>query len=74
MRLKPAAGRAVRDPVKGALLPEEGMDIELDAFWRRRLRDGDVEIATLNHPGTGESAVPTTTASTTKKNSTKVTS
>lgn len=73
MKLKPVAGRAVRDPAKGALLPEEGMDIELDAFWRRRLRDGDVEIVTLDQPGTGGSVIPTTTASTTKKNSTKVT-
>lgn len=42
MKLKPAEGRAVRDPVKGTLLPADGAEVTLDAFWRRRMRDGDV--------------------------------
>lgn len=42
MKIKPAEGRAVRDPVKRTLLPADGADVTLDAFWRRRLRDGDV--------------------------------
>ncbi|MGP3594311.1 DUF2635 domain-containing protein [Vagococcus sp. WN89Y] len=46
MKIKPTAGRAVRDPVKGTLLPEEGADVENSPFWRRRLRDGDVELVT----------------------------
>lgn len=72
MKLKPAAGRAVRDPAKGTLLPAEGAEVELDAFWRRRLRDGDVEMISLDQTGTGESktAVTTTTANTTTANTT----
>lgn len=47
MKLKPAEGRAVRDPVKRTLLPADGADVTLDVFWRRRLRDGDVvEVTT----------------------------
>lgn len=46
MKIKPTTGRAVRDPVKGTLLPEEGADVENSPFWRRRLRDGDVERVT----------------------------
>lgn len=46
MKLKPAEGRAVRDPVRCTLLPADGAEVTLDAFWRRRLRDGDVVEAT----------------------------
>lgn len=46
MKLKPSAGCAVRDPVKGILLPAEGDEVGDSLFWRRRLRDGDVEIVT----------------------------
>lgn len=46
MKLKPAEGRAVRDPVKRTLLPADGAEVTLDAFWRRRMRDGDVVEAT----------------------------
>ena len=42
MFLKPTAGRTVRDPVKGTLLPEEGAEVPKSTFWDRRLRDGDV--------------------------------
>ncbi len=47
MWVKPAPGRAVRDPAikdrRHNLLPAEGKDVpEFDPFWQRRLRDGDV--------------------------------
>jgi len=42
MLVKPTAGRTVRDPVKGTLLPEEGAEVQESTFWNRRLRDGDV--------------------------------
>lgn len=42
MFVKPAAGRAVRDPVKGTLLPEDGAEVPESMFWIKRLRDGDV--------------------------------
>ncbi len=44
MFVKPNPGRAVRDPVKGLLLPESGADVPDSGFWRRRLRDEDVSI------------------------------
>jgi len=46
MKLRPVSGRAVRDPVKRTLLPDTGAEVTLDSFWRRRLRDGDVEEVT----------------------------
>lgn len=45
MRVKPAEGRAVRDPLTKALLPAAGRDVPDNQFWRRRLRDGDVVSA-----------------------------
>lgn len=69
MKLKPAEGRAVRDPVKRTLLPEDGADVTLDAFWRRRLRDGDVvevttDTATAETTSTATSKAKTSTAAT----------
>lgn len=43
MFVKPAPGRAVRDPRTYELLPEDGRNVPDDSFWLRRLRDGDVE-------------------------------
>lgn len=45
MRVKPAEGRQVRDPVTKQLLPAAGRDVPDNQFWRRRLRDGDVVFA-----------------------------
>ncbi|EKN3827431.1 TPA: DUF2635 domain-containing protein [Yersinia enterocolitica] len=47
MFVKPTAGRAVRDPVKGTLLPESGSEVPDNAFWRRRIQDGDVVQASV---------------------------
>jgi hypothetical protein len=45
MKVKPAPGRAVRDPQqKYRLLPEQGGEVPDNAFWQRRLRDGDVVL------------------------------
>lgn len=41
VHLKPAEGLKVRQP-DGQVLPEEGKEVELTTYWRRRLRDGDV--------------------------------
>jgi hypothetical protein len=38
----PADGRAVPDPEAGDLLPLEGREVPDNAWWRRRLADGDV--------------------------------
>jgi hypothetical protein len=46
MKVKPAPGRAVRDPSNMQLLPEDGREVPNNQFWQRRLRDGDVvEVA-----------------------------
>lgn len=54
MKVKPIAGRAVRDPVKGILLPESGAEVQDSPFWRRRLRDGDVELMAKKAISKGE--------------------
>lgn len=38
----PADGRAVPDPEAGDLLPADGREVPDNAWWRRRLADGDV--------------------------------
>ena len=43
MFVRPAEGRAVRDPTSRALLATEGEEKPDTRFWRRRLRDKDVE-------------------------------
>lgn len=66
MKLKPANGRAVRDPVKGTLLPETGADVVVDSFWRKRLRDGDVvEVTDTATTSTATTTTASSTASTT---------
>ena len=42
MTVYPAAGRVVPDPQAGGTLAAEGRDVPRDAYWLRRLRDGDV--------------------------------
>ncbi|HEX5276491.1 MAG TPA: DUF2635 domain-containing protein [Fluviicoccus sp.] len=41
--IKPVTGRRVRQP-DGELLPEAGKTVVWNAFWERRLRDGDIEL------------------------------
>ncbi len=43
-RIQPAPGRQVRQP-DGTPLPEEGLDVVLTSYWRRRRDDGDIVIA-----------------------------
>lgn len=38
----PAEGLRVPDPVLRDHLPEAGREVPRDAYWMRRLRDGDV--------------------------------
>lgn len=41
--LKPnKPGLIVRNPINGLPLPASGLTVELNSYWRRRLRDGDV--------------------------------
>lgn len=46
MRVKPADGRIVRDPMRGDDLPVDGRDVPRNVYWRRCVQSGDVvEIA-----------------------------
>ncbi|KGU84829.1 DUF2635 domain-containing protein [Pseudomonas mediterranea] len=40
----PASGRSVPDPEASDLLPAEGREVPDNAWWRRRLADGDVTL------------------------------
>lgn len=40
----PASGRSVPDPEAADLLPSEGREVPDNAWWRRRLADGDVTL------------------------------
>ena len=42
--VKPAAGRLVREPVSKRPLPEKGAWVAKNAFWTRRIKDGDVSV------------------------------
>lgn len=42
LHVKPAEGLKVRDPLRNDHLPVEGREVENNAYWRARLRDGDV--------------------------------
>lgn len=45
MRVKPAiAGAVVRDPTTLQRLPDEGAEVGLTGYWRRRLEQGDVVL------------------------------
>ncbi|MFH5255780.1 DUF2635 domain-containing protein [Burkholderia semiarida] len=46
MRVKPADGRIVRDPLRGDDLPADGRDVPRNVYWCRCVQSGDVvEIA-----------------------------
>ena len=44
MFVQPMKGRAVHDPARGDLLPEEGRNVDESQYWYRRERDGDIEV------------------------------
>lgn len=71
MRVKPADGRIVRDPLRGDDLPADGRDVPRNVYWRRCVQAGDaIEIAesddavALSEPAAAEvaEAVPGGTA------------
>lgn len=47
VHVKPAEGRAVPDPARGGeLLPAQGQEVPLTAYWQRRINDADVIVGT----------------------------
>ncbi|HCX4700510.1 TPA: DUF2635 domain-containing protein [Escherichia coli] len=44
MFVHPMKGRAVHDPARGDLLPEEGRNVDESQYWYRREIDGDIKI------------------------------
>lgn len=44
VRIRPRPGVKIRDPRTLEHLPEEGKEVELDTYWRRRLKSQDVEL------------------------------
>ncbi|MDF9346388.1 DUF2635 domain-containing protein [Escherichia coli] len=42
LKIKPAAGKAIRDPLTMKLLASEGEEKPRNSFWIRRLAAGDV--------------------------------
>lgn len=62
MKVYPVPGRLVRDPVSGIELGADGLGVkDSDAFWLRRLADGDVTdtaVVTNNAPA-GKPEKPT---------------
>ena len=51
MYVIPAEGLLVPDPVLRDHLPAEGREVPRDAYWMRRLRDGDVIETTVPAAG-----------------------
>jgi hypothetical protein len=57
MRVAPAEGLVIRDPVTKQFVPPEGIDVpDGDLFWQRRLRDRDA--VKLKPQSQAESAAP----------------
>lgn len=44
MFIKPVEGRQVPDPETSRALPEAGREVEATAYWKRRIKDGDVTV------------------------------
>ena len=55
--VRPLTDPAVRAPVDGQRLPEEGRHVAWSEYWARRVQDGDVE---LTDPPTDEPPAPPT--------------
>ena len=42
--VKVVEGRMVRNPTSGLLIPQEGLSVQVNSFWLRRVKDGDVTL------------------------------
>lgn len=50
MKLVPRTGMIVIDPATRKALPADGIDVEMDSYWIRRMKDGDVSQAEEQKP------------------------
>jgi len=64
MRVKPAPGRAVRNPETKQLLPADGIEVPDDSIlWNRILGDGDVVKVEKSGSGASQNTVAEKSAS-----------
>lgn len=57
VKIKPKSGLKIRNPETNLILSDEGEDVVLSVFWRRRLLEGDVEIVEAKKVEKSESIV-----------------
>ncbi len=43
--IKPIEGVIVRNPKSKEILPKQGLTVDYNTYWRRRLKDGSVVIS-----------------------------
>lgn len=59
LKIKPAAGKAIRDPLTMKLLVSEGEEKPRNSFWIRRLAAGDVvEVGSTENTADDTDAAP----------------
>ncbi|HCW6999413.1 TPA: DUF2635 domain-containing protein [Escherichia coli] len=59
LKIKPAAGKAIRDPLTMKLLASEGEKKPRNSFWIRRLAAGDVvEVGSTENTADDTDAAP----------------
>ena len=57
MRVKPAPGLLVRDPISKRPLPPEGAEVPESSYWVRRVASGDVVVVqAIQIPDSSENA------------------
>ena len=69
--VKPAQGKMIRDPVTQQFVdPDKGLRVDpADIYWRRRVRDGDVVIA--SDEGSTDATTKDTTQAAAKQDTAK---
>lgn len=52
MLATPVEGRKVRNPSNGVPIPKAGLTVQPNAFWNRRLKDGDITLIAIKEDKT----------------------
>ena len=52
--VKPVAGVCVRDPETRQLVPADGLRVERNTFWSRRIKEGAVVVVQETQPFKGQ--------------------